>query len=102
MASGTDVPMQIAPRPGEEAGMLMVQVWAVMAGSLARVTAWDLADADSWPEVICDSIVFASDAPREVQDHGAGVGVREEADVLVAAGSEPTAFPLFAQVSPAR
>ena len=37
MVSAGDVLVQVAPRPGEEPGMLMVQVWAVMAGSVVRV-----------------------------------------------------------------
>ena len=80
--------------------MLRVQVWAVVAGSLVRVAAWDPADADLWPEVVRDSIIFAMGAPTELQEHGADVAVREEVDVLVAAGSVPSGFPsLPAQVS---
>jgi hypothetical protein len=77
------------------------QVWAVMAGSLVRVAAWDLASPGSWPEAIRDAVVFADGALRELQDHGADVAGREEVDVLAAARSVPTTFPsLPAQVTP--
>ena len=102
VATGGDVLVRVAPRPGEEAGMLAVQVWAVMAGSLARVAAWERAGAGSWPEVVRDAVVFAAGALRELQDHCADVGLRDEVDVLAAAGSVPTAFPsLPVRVSPA-
>jgi hypothetical protein len=102
VASGGDVLVRVAPRPGGEAGSLAVQVWAVMAGSLIRVAAWDPISAASWPEVIRDAVVFAAGALQELQDHGADVGLRDEVDVLAAAGSVPTAFPsLPVQVSPA-
>jgi hypothetical protein len=102
VTSGGDVLVTFAPRPGEEAGVLAVQVLAVMAGLLVRVAAWDPVSAGSWPEVVRDAVVFAAGALREMQDHGADVGLRDEGDVLAAAGSAPTAFPsLPVRVSPA-
>ena len=72
-----------------------------MAGSLVRVAAWNMASPLSWPEVIRDAVVFADGALRELQDHGADIGTREEVGVLAAAGSVPTAFPsLPVQVTP--
>ena len=72
-----------------------------MAGSLVRVAAWNMASPLSWPEVIRDAVVFAEGALRELQDHGADIGTREEVGVLAAAGSVPTAFPsLPVQVTP--
>ena len=47
------------------------------------------------------AVVFADGALRELQDHGADIGTREEVGVLAAAGSVPTAFPsLPVQVTP--
>ena len=44
--------------------------------------------------------MFALGALRELEDHGADVGPREEVDLVAAAGSVPTPFPgLPAQVN---
>ena len=39
-----------AGEPGGETPTARVQVWAVVAGSLVRVAAWDPAGPDLWPE----------------------------------------------------
>jgi len=70
-----------------------VQVWAVAAGSLVRVAGWDLDSLDLWPEIVRSPVVFALGALRELQDHGADAGSRDEVDLIAAAGSVPTPFP---------
>jgi hypothetical protein len=101
VACGGDVLVQAAPRPGEEDGLTM-RVWAVVAGSLVRVAAWDPACLACWPEVIRDPVVFAIGAMEELERHGADVGPRRQVGVLAAAASLPTAFPSLAvQGSPA-
>jgi hypothetical protein len=104
VAGGGDVLAWIGPRPGATGPgpVAQAQVWAVMAGSLVRVAAWDLASPASWPEVIRDAVAFAMGALTELEQHGADVGDHEQVDVLAAARSVPTAFPSLppAQATP--
>ena len=75
-------------------------MWAVAVGSLVRVAGWDPVSLDLWPEIVRSPVVFALGALRELQDHGADVGSRDEVDLIAAAGSVPTPFPaLPAQVN---
>jgi len=102
LACGGDVLVRIAPRehtaPAEAAAG--AEVWAVAAGSLVRVAGWDAVSVDQWPEIVRIPVVFALGALRELQDHGADVGPRDEVDLIAAAGSVPTPFPaLPAQVN---
>jgi len=77
-----------------------VQVWAVVAGSLVRVAAWDPAGPDLWPEAVRETVIFAMGTLTELQEHGADVAARQKVDVLAAAGSVPAGFPsLPTQVS---
>jgi hypothetical protein len=77
-----------------------VAVWAVVAGSLACVAAWDPAGPDLWPETVRGTVAFAMGALTELQEHGADVAARQKVDVIAAAGSVPSGFPsLPAQVS---
>ena len=90
--------MRIAPRSrpedtGPATVVAGVQVHAVAAGSLVRVAGWDLDSLDLWPEIVRSPVVFALGALRELQDHGADVGPRDEVDLVAAAGSVPTPFP---------
>ena len=104
VAVGGDVLAQVAPRPGATGPgpVAQAQVWAVIAGSLVRVAAWDLAEPGSWPEVIRDAVLFADGALRQLQDHGADLADREQVDLLAAARLVPAAFPsLPAQVTQA-
>ena len=95
VACGGDVLVRIAPREdtGPAAAVAGVQVRAVAAGSLVRVAGWDLDSLDLWPEIVRSPVVFALGALRELQDHGADVGPRDEVDLVAAAGSVPTPFP---------
>jgi hypothetical protein len=98
-ACGGDVLVRIAPREqgagdtGPATAVAGVQVWAVAAGSLVRVAGWDLDSLDLWPEIVRSPVVFALGALRELQDHGADAGSRDEVDLIAAAGSVPTPFP---------
>jgi hypothetical protein len=99
LASRGDVLVRFAPpdRDAQAGSPAMpvagVQVWAVAAGSLLRVAGWDLDRLDLWAEIVRYPVVFALGALRELQDHGADVGYREQIDVVAAAGSVRTAFP---------
>ena len=100
-ACGGDVLVRVSPagEPGETAAA-GVQVWAVVAGSLVRVAAWDPAGPDLWPETARETVIFAMGALTELEQHGADVAARQQVDVLAAAGSVPSGFPsLPTQVS---
>lgn len=105
-ARGGDVLVRIAPREhaagytGPAAAVARAEVWAVAAGSPARVAGWDPVSLDAWPEIVRTPVVFALGALRELQDHGADVGPRDEVVLVAAAGWVPTPFPaLPAQVN---
>ena len=57
--AGARQPRRRAGRRGRAAG---VQVWAVVAGSLVRVAAWDPAGPDLWPEIVRETVIFAMGA----------------------------------------
>ena len=99
-ACGGDVLVHVSPagEPGETAAR--VAVWAVVAGSLVRVAAWDPAGPDLWPEIVRGTVAFAMGALMELEQHGADVSARQQVDVIAAAGSVPAGFPsLPTQVS---
>jgi hypothetical protein len=101
-ACGGDVLVHAAPagEPGSGTTAAKVQVWAVVAGSLVRVAAWDPAGPDLWPEVVRETVAFAMSALTELEQHGADVSARQQVDVTAAAGSVPAGFPsLPTQVS---
>ncbi len=98
---GGNVLVHVSPagEPGETAAR--VAVWAVVAGSLVRVAAWDPAGPDLWPETARETVIFAMGALTELEQHGADVAARQQVDVIVAAGAAAAGFPsLPAQVSP--
>ena len=100
VAGGGDVLVHVSPagEPGETAAR--VAVWAVVAGALVRVAAWDPAGPDLWPETARETVIFAMGALTELQEHGADVAARQQVDVLAAAGAVPSGFPsLPTQVS---
>ena len=101
-ACGGDVLVHVSP-PASRAGetpAARVQVWAVVAGSLVRVAAWDPAGPDLWPEIARETVIFAMGALTELEQHGADVAARQQVDVIAAAGAAPSGFPsLPAQVS---
>ena len=68
-ACGGDVLVHLAPagEPGSGTTAAEVQVWAVAAGSLVRVAAWDPAGLDLWPETVRDPVVFAMGALTELR-----------------------------------
>ena len=99
-ACGGDVLVHVSPagEPGETAAR--VAVWAVVAGSLVRVAAWDPAGPDVWPETVRETVIFAMGALTELQEHGADVAALQRVDLIAAAGSVPAGFPsLPTQVS---
>jgi hypothetical protein len=102
LACGGDVLVRIAPREhaAQTSAPAEAEVWAVAAGALVRVAGWGAVSLDQWPEIVRSPVVFALGALRELQDHGADVGPRDEVDLIAAAGSVPTPFPaLPAQVN---
>ena len=94
-ACGGDVLVHVSPasEPGSGTTAAKVQVWAVVAGSLVRVAGWDPAGPDLWPETVRETVTFAMGALTELEEHGADVAVRQQVDVIAAAGSVPTGFP---------
>jgi hypothetical protein len=100
VACGGDVLVHVSPADETGETAARVAVWAVVAGSLVRVAAWDPAGPDLWPETARGTVIFAMGALTELQEHGADVAARQQVDVLAAAGSVPTGFPsLPTQVS---
>ena len=97
-ACGGDVLLRIAPGtsqaeehwPGPAA---RVQVRAVVAGSLIHVAGWDHLSLDLWPEAVRAAAAFAMGALKELQEHGADVGARDQVDVETAAEPAPAGFP---------
>jgi hypothetical protein len=97
-ACGGDVLLRIAPGtsqaeehwPGPAA---RVQVQAVVAGSLIPVAGWDHLSLALWPEAVRAAAAFAMGALRELQEHGADVGARDQVDVEAAAQPAPAGFP---------
>ena len=94
-ALGGEVLVRVSPSAGPDGGVptARVQVWAVVAGSLVRVAAWDHAGLGQWPETVRDTVLFAVGALRELQEHGADIGLRDAVPVAQAAESVPTGFP---------
>ena len=94
-ACGGDVLVHAAPagEPGSGTTAAKVQVWAVVAGSLVRVAAWDPAGPDLWPEVVRETVAFAMGALTELEQHGADLSDHQQVDVVAAAGSVPAGFP---------
>ncbi len=99
VASGGDVLVHIASSKGEgEAGhwpvpSARVRVWAVAVGSLIPVAGWDRLDLDGWPERVRATAVFALGVLKELQEHGADVGARDQVEVETAAESASAGFP---------
>ena len=87
-AFGGDVLVHLRPADEPDGGTaaVRVQVWAVAAGSLVRVSGWDPAGLDAWPELVRDPAVFAMGALTALEEHGADVADREQVDVITAAG----------------
>ena len=94
-ASGGDVLLHLAPAtdPWEQAAVPAVRVRAVVAGSLVPVASWDHLAAGGWPETVRATAVFAMGALKELQEHGADVGVRHQVDLQTAAGNATAGFP---------
>ncbi len=88
-AFGGDVLVHVRPADGLDGGAsaARVQVWAVAAGSLVRVAAWDPAGLDAWPELVRDPAVFAMSALTALEEHGADLADREQVDVITATGA---------------
>lgn len=94
VACGGDVLVHV--RPADEpdgTAAARVRVWAVAAGSLVRVAAWDPVSLDAWPEMIRETAVFAMGALTALEQHGADVSARQQVEVIPAAGSAPAGFP---------
>jgi hypothetical protein len=97
-ASGGDVLIRLTPGTDDAderwpVPTARVQVWAVVAGSLVPVAAWDRLDLDEWPEAVRATVAFAMGALTELEAHHADVGAREQVDVETAAGAAAAGFP---------
>ena len=66
---------------------------AVVAGSLIHVAGWNHLSLDLWPEAVRAAAAFAIGALKELQQHGADVGGRDQVDVETAAKPAPAGFP---------
>ena len=65
----------------------------MVAGSLIPLAGWDHLGLDLSPEAVRATAAFAMGALRELQEHGADVGARHQADVETAAKPAPAGFP---------
>ena len=97
-ANGGDVLLRIAPGTSQAqerwaVPAMRVQVRAVVAGSLIPVADWDHLGLGLWPEAVRAAVAFAMGALKELQEHGADVGARDQVDVETAAEQAPTGFP---------
>ena len=112
-ACGGDVLLHVAPggvgyhsgtpdeqKAGEPAGpaaagglTAAVRVLAAVAGALVHVASWDHLSVGQWPEQVRGTVAFALDAVRELQEHGADIGVRGQVEVEAAARSVTYGFP---------
>ena len=72
---------------------MRVRVRAVVAGSLVLVASRDHLAAGDWPETVRTTAVFAMGALKELQEHGADVGVRHQVDLQTAAEKATAGFP---------
>ena len=70
-----------------------VRVLAAVAGALVHVASWDHLSVDQWPEQVRGTVAFTLDAVRELQEHGADIGVRGQVEVEAAAQSVTYGFP---------
>ncbi len=97
-ANGGDVLLRIAPGTSQAeepwpGSAVRVQVQAVVAGALIPVAGWDHLSLDLWPEAVRATAAFAMGALKQLQEHGADVGARDQVDVETAARPAPTGFP---------
>jgi hypothetical protein len=90
--SEPDAPDPSGPAPGIEL-TAAVQVRAVVAGWLVHMAAWDQLGVDRWPEQVRGTVAFTLDAVRELQEHGADLGVRGQVEVEAAAQAVTYGFP---------
>ena len=65
----------------------------MVAGSLIHVAGWDRLGLDLWPEAVRATAAFAMGALKELQEHGADVGARDQVDVETAAKPAVAGFP---------
>ena len=96
-ASGGDVLLHLASAtdPWGQAAVpaVRVRVRAVVAGSLVPVASWDRLAAGDWPVTVRATAAFAMGALKELQEHGADVGVRHQVDLQTAAENATAGFP---------
>jgi hypothetical protein len=98
-AFGGDVVAHLTPATGtaqQPPPAVSVSVWAVMAGRLVPVAAWDNHDLGGWPEQIRPAVVFTMSMLTELEEHGADVGARDRVDLNAAARDATPGFPLHA------
>jgi hypothetical protein len=60
---------------------------------MIHVASWDHLSLDQWPEQVRGTVAFALDALRELQEHGADLGARDQVEVEPAAQSVTHGFP---------
>jgi len=78
--------LHVAPGTGPEADtVISVAVWAVAAGVLVPVAAWDLPDDGGWPERVRATVMFAMSAITGLGEH-VDLGECDAVDLDAAAG----------------
>ncbi|SRR6266536_268775 len=98
-AFGGDVVVHLAPAAGtatEPPPAVSVAVWAVLAGRLVPVAAWDGHGLDGWPERIRPAVLFTMGVLTELEEHGADLGARDRVDLDTAARDATLGIPLHA------
>ena len=70
-----------------------VRVRAVVAGSLVLVASWDHLAVSDWPETVRATAAFAMGTLKELQEHGADVGVHHQVDLQTEAENATAGFP---------
>jgi len=92
-AFGGDVLLHVAPGTGPEAdAVISVAVWAVAAGVLVPVAAWDLPDDGGWPERVRATVMFAMSAMTDLGEH-VDLGECDAVDLDAAAGTAVPGLP---------
>jgi hypothetical protein len=102
-AHGGDVLVHLAAEPGGHLEPLTVRagVWAVIAGYLIPVAAWDRQEAEGWPEKIRNTVTFVMSVLTELEEHGAELAAGRQVDLDDAAATATAGIPPNVTFGPA-
>jgi hypothetical protein len=102
-AHGGDVLVHLAAEPGAPLEPLTVRagVWAVIAGYLIPVAAWDRQEAEGWPEKIRVTVTFVMCVLTELEEHGADLAAGHQVDLDDAAATATAGIPPNVTFGPA-